>query len=548
MRQAFAVETVYRLVRRFRTRLLVCAAVSGAIWGTLAALLALAVGVYLFRVGSVSWMALPVFALAPVVGGAVIATVARRGSCDALINARLLDRRAGALDLFASSVDFVQRELPGDFVGAVIAQAGGSAGELNVSEVSPLRHPFTAWWYLPAAALLGAAMIVPLPAQEQPTSTEGGAADTIAAEIVAEETGLQEEGRRVIQELRESRDPVDRRTAEELEELWEKLEAGEATRSDLIEEVGKLADERLFSAPERLENLLKELRDVAEAFSEEEEWQEEKEELSEGGTRKLAERLRQEAQDVGEGAWEGSDKEQLSRVLKRAGERAGGAAKQLGKLLDDAGESLDFENSERARGQMDAAAGELDRIREELDKLRRLARSMEHLQELKRLARSTPGEQRQGEEGGSDEEKGPSGQGELQMAIASDDEQGSPGRGHESAGSEEQPDERSGSGQGAGSASEGPGIGTATDALPAQVPTRVMGQLTDEGEIASMMRESARHTGRSGAEYRDVIESALSSIEGVLSEEKIPLGRRALVREYFERLLRATSARAEQDI
>ena len=75
-----------------------------------------------------------------------------------------------------------------------------------------------------------------------------------------------------------------------------------------------------------------------------------------------------------------------------------------------------------------------------------------------------------------------------------------------------------------------------------------MGQLTDEGEIASMMRESARHTGRSGAEYRDVIESALSSIEGVLSEEKIPLGRRALVREYFERLLRATSARAEQDI
>ncbi|MFH0964301.1 MAG: hypothetical protein V2A58_09850 [Planctomycetota bacterium] len=553
MRQSRAIQEVSRLVTRYRARSCFCAAVTGVLWGALIASVLAAGGAYLVRAELLSWehlLALSCGVIGLAGGIGFLTGPLRRGS---LLVAKDLDEAARSADLFSSSLDFGRRELDGEPVGAVYEQAVSLSGSLRVAALCRVRAGFPKWLWLVGPALLALFLLIPV--REAPAVPGAGSTqeETMPAELVRREEPLAREGKRVIDELKRSSEEPDRESAQRLEELWRRLERGELTKSELVEGVGKLSDERVLTAGAQMQQLLSELREIASAFSSEASWKEVAQSLAEGQTASFADRLREEAEQMEQSSADKDEKRGLVDALKEAGEKRGSLTDRLGEKLAQAGKDLASDDLPRASTELSGAAQELEALGSKLNRMEALARSMEHLQRLKRLARDMPPLSPQGEpkafsaqgEGRADSTK----PGPMQQATGEGDA-AKAGR-VEAAGGEDQSHGEAEPAGGIGSAPEGPGLGEATEVPAARRAERATDELSDHGDVASLVLRSAQFAGEAHRGRREVLEGVRQALEAALSDERIPLGRRDLVRDYFERILpavRRVDASSEEEV
>ena len=520
-----------------------CKAVGGACWGLLAALVVAAMAAVLVRLGRLPWVGAPVGAITVLVAATLAPAVCLWVRQHRLANARLLDRCARTKDLFSSAVALAETDDQGALVRAVLTQAGARSGGIAVRRVLPVRFPVRRSAYLLAICVLLAAMLFPLPGRPRGGLDAIREQAFVPLELGREDEALRAQARRTLEELTaEKASPDERRLAEKLERVWKRLDAAEISREELIENVARLADEDVMTSDEELSKVLEELRRMADDLMSGQTLDEAARSLAQGETDPMEEALKHAAGRAGGGSMSEDERGDLSKALDRRSDKAEGARTQsLAQAMTRASDSLERNDMPSAAQSLTDASNELQKVQERLDELRRLSRVMKHLNEMKRLAMSSG--RARGRRGGGRQQTARAGRqqgagrsGATGARITPETLQARQGKGQRRAGpgGVEETDRPAGE-DGAGTASAGNRLADdGAGAHDAAYTARVRGELSAEGDMGTVVLESARFAGKPSAAYRQAHRSARDLLESALTDDRIPVGQEVIVRKYFE--------------
>ena len=521
---------------------------TGVLRGALASALVAACGVLLVRLEAVSWHA--VFAvlgglLAVAIVAPIVASLARRND---LGIARIIDRSARTSDLLSSALAFSKWSTRDPMIDAVLRQAADASRGISVARLRPLASPVRQTTFLLAAALLALAWLFPLPAQSMTPADAPPSAVPQPLALTEEHEDLREEGRKLVERLKEEKDGTDERElGEKLDDLWAALDTDEADRDQVVENIARMANENVLTSGEQLEKLLEYLKRLAETMERAPELEKEAQEMAQGRTQPMADKMGQLAEKAGQGGLSENQQRQLGRAMKEGSDLPSQTSSDLTQALSDAAQGLDDSDLPQASAAMDRASRAMNNMDSRLSSLQRMSELMKHLSALKKMANpSTSGSGQLSESRFS--MLTPSSMGNPTPGGQTRGQSGTPSTGSRNPSDAAAPssgdDPQSGS-DGVGTTPGGDGLGKRTRTPAPNEDSNVTGQLTGEGDIATVIYDSARFAGRAGAPYRRAHASAVDLLEASLSRERIPPGRSAMVREYFELIAPTGGARAD---
>jgi len=514
--------------------------VAGALRGALASGLVAACGVLLARLGAVSWQVVGVV-VGVVMGAAILApvvrTLVRRNDFD---TAQIIDRRAGTSDLFSSAVAFSRGTRRDRMVEAVLGQAGEASRNVSAARLRPMESPVKAATLLAAGALLTIAWFFPAPARSPaPMEPEQSrAAEPLALDEAHED--LREEGRELVERLKEEKEGAEERElAEKLNDMWAALDAGEADREEIVENIARMANENVLTSGEKLQEMLDYLERLAEAMKRAPEIEEQAKELAQGNARPMADQMGRLGEKAGGGELSEDQQRRLGKAMKEGSEVPSQMSQALAQALAEAARSLEAGNMPQSGSALDEAAQALGNLERQLSALQRMSDVMKHLTALKRAAMTvTPRAGRPSESRFT--MLSPSSLGNPTPGRQMGDMQGSAGDAAQSSAG----DPESGS-DGVGTSPGSDGLAQQTAPPAPSEDSSVTGELSGEGDIATIIYDSARFAGRAGTAYRQAHASAVDLLEASLSRERIPPERSAMVREYFELIAPTRGARTD---
>ena len=521
---------------------------TGALRGTLAAGLVAACGVLLARLEGVSWQV-----VAAVLGGvlvlAIVAPIARSlARRNGFEVARTIDRRAQTFDLFSSALAFSRRSTHDPMVEAVFRQAADASRRISVARLRPVDIPVRATTFLVAGALLALAWFLPLPAQPAAPGETQPSRAAVPLALGEEREDLRQEGRKLVERLKEEKeDTEERELGEKLDEMWSALDTGEADREEVVENIARMASENVLTSTDQLEKLLEYLERLAETMERAPELEKPAKELAQGRTQPMADEMARLAEKAGEGALSEDQQRGLGKVMKEGSEVPSETSQALADALAKAARSLDASNLPQSASALDQASQAMGDLERRLAALNKMSDLMKHLNALKRMAMAGPPRTGQQSEsrftmlspsslGNPTPARLP---GDIPGSVAADAGSPSEGAAQSSAG-----DPKSGS-DGVGTSPADDGLAQRTNTPGPGEDSSVSGELSGEGDIATIIYDSARFAGRAGASYRRVHASAVDLLEASLSRERIPPERSAMVREYFELIAPTSGARPE---